>query len=332
MNESSLLNEYQKLFPGVEKIFVLPQIPDHNLNTSYLFQLYKEFLIKSFPIDIISFNASSLPKIFLSKLKGEKTILHYHWFEFEDLRSFIGIKWKLFWIILYKLCGGKIIWTVHNFYPHHNKFPFLNKKVRRLLAKLSDRLHIHCGSEIETAADILNVKKHKFFIVKHPDFPAKIFERSLAVESLNRKYFSNKLKTDHRIFLMFGAVAEYKGLKEVIELFNKLEGNNKLIIAGFIKKGNQEYFSELKSVSKSENIFLQGSTIPDEDVPDFLNSADYLIFNYKNILTSGGIILAMNYQKKIIAPALGCIKEINYPALIKFNRKDSTLEQVLHSL
>jgi hypothetical protein len=72
--------------------------------------------------------------------------------------------------------------------------------------------------------------------------------------------------------------------------------------------------------------------ISDEDVPYFLNSADYTIFNYRNTLTSGGIILAINYNKKIIAPASGCIKEMKYPGLIKFNRKDITLEQILLSL
>ena len=44
MKESSLLDEYQKLSPGIAKIFVLPQIPEVNKNTSYLYQLYEEFL------------------------------------------------------------------------------------------------------------------------------------------------------------------------------------------------------------------------------------------------------------------------------------------------
>ncbi|RPI69177.1 MAG: hypothetical protein EHM47_13690, partial [Ignavibacteriales bacterium] len=168
MNETSLLNEYQKLFPGAEKIFVVPQIADLNRNTSYLYQLYKDLLNTSSPVKIETFNASSLPKIFLSRLKSEKSILHYHWFEFEDLKSFIGIKWKLFWIILFKLLGGKVVWTVHNYFPHHNQYRYWNLKARRLMARIADRLHIHCGSEIDSLSDILNVRKERFFIVKHP--------------------------------------------------------------------------------------------------------------------------------------------------------------------
>lgn len=331
MNETSLLNEYQKLLPGAEKIFVIPQIPDLNRNTSYLYQLYKDFFNLSSTVKIETFNASSLPKIIFSRLKSEKSILHYHWFEFEDIKSIIGIKWKLFWIILFKLFGGKIIWTVHNYQPHHNKYKYWNLKTRRLMAKLADRLHIHCGSETDTLSAILNTNQNKFFIVKHPYFPAEIFEKVKAVKLLNKKYFKDNLNTGDKIFLMFGAIAEYKNIKEVIEIFKDLNKNNKLIIAGFVKKGNQAYYNNIKNYT-GEKILIEGSNIPDEDVPLFLNSADYLIFNYKNILTSGGIALGISYAKKIITPNLGCIKEIDYPHLVRFNRKDITLSQILQSL
>ena len=328
MTETSLLNEYQKLSPGVTKIFVLPQIPYLNRNTSYLYQLYKDFLEDSSFIKVDSFNASSLHKIFLSRIKSEKSILHYHWFEFEDLKSFIGIKWKLFWLILFKLFGGKIIWTIHNYYPHHNKYLYWNLNARRLMAKLADSLHIHCESEIDRVAGILKADKEKFFVVKHPDFPAEIFEKGKSIKLLNKKYFTEQLNADDKIFLMFGAIAEYKGIKEVMEIFKNLNEKNKLIIAGFVKKGNLDYFNELKNLSDNRNIFIEGSLVPDEDVPDFLNSADYVIFNYRDILTSGGVVLALNYKKPVIVPYAGCLKELNINLINFFEVKESRKENL----
>ena len=328
MRESSLSDEYQKLSPGVAKIFVLPQIPQVNRNTSYLYQLYKDFLNNSSLIKIESFNAKSLPRIFLSRLKSEKSILHYHWFEFEDLKSFIGIIWKLFWITLYKLFGGKIIWTVHNRYPHHTKYLYFNKKIRRILAGLADRLHVHCESAIDLVADILNAEKTKFFVVKHPEFPADIFGKDKSIEKLNQRYFANQFKLDDKIFLMFGAIAEYKGIKEVIEIFKNLGDKNKLIIAGFVKKGNQNFFNELKNLSDDKKIFLEGSIIRDEDIPYFLNSADYVIFNYKDILTSGGVHLALNYNKPVIIPAAGCLRELKEEDINFFEVNDFRKENL----
>ncbi len=328
MSETSLLKEYRELSPDVTKIFVLPKIPLVNSSTSYLYQLYKEFLINSSSVKVETFNAGSLPKIFFSRLKSEKTILHYHWFEFEDFKSFLGIIWKLLWIILYKIFGGKIIWTVHNRYPHHNKFVYLNIKIRRRLAHLANKLHVHCQSAINAVADILNVEKKKFFIVKHPDFPANIFSKEKAIANLNKRYFSNQLKRDDKIFLMFGAIAEYKGIKEIIEIFQELDNNNKLVIAGFVKKGSIDYFNQLKELAGDKNIFIVGSVIPDEDVPSFLNSANYVIFNYVDILTSGGIVLAINYKKNIIAPSLGCISEFQDEKIIFFEANENRKENL----
>jgi beta-1,4-mannosyltransferase len=310
MNEESLLNEYQSLCQGVTKVFVIPKIPDSNKNTSYLYQLYKSFLNASSPVGVDTFDPASLPKIFLSRLKAEKTILHYHWFEFENLKTFIGMKWKLFWFILYKILGGKIIWTIHNRYPHSNKYLFLNKKFRKFFAKIADRLHVHCKSAVDICAEVLDVEKEKFFVVKHPEFPADIFEKGRAIEKLNQKYCNNQLKIDDKIFLMFGAIAEYKRIKEVVEIFKALGEKNKLIVAGFVKRWNQNYFNELKNLADSKRILLKGSLIPDKDVPYFLNSADCVILNYGDVLTSGGIHLALSYKKLIIAPFSGCLKEL----------------------
>lgn len=311
MNETSLLVEYQKLCPGVTKVFVVPKISQKNRDTSYLYQLYENFLkSSSSQIKIRTFNALSLPLIFLSRLKFEKSILHYHWFEFEDAKSFVGINWKLFWIIIYRMMGGKIIWTVHNKYPHHNKYLFINKKIRRLIAKLANRLHIHCESAISVCSEILDVPGNKFFVVKHPEFPSTIIERNKSIENLNQKYLSGKIKPEDKIFLMFGAIAEYKGIKEVINIFEGLDKKNKLLIAGFIKRGNEKYFNELQSTAGKENIFIVGEVIPDDDVPNFFGSADCAIFNYRDVLTSGGVHLALAYKRPVIAPLSGCLKEL----------------------
>ena len=311
MNETSLQVEYQKLCPGVTKVFVVPKVPQKNRDTSYLYQLYKNFLEdSSSQIKIKTFNAAFLPLILLSRLKFEKSILHYHWFEFEDAKSFIGMKWKLFWIIIYKIMGGKIIWTVHNKYPHHNKYIFFNKKIRKFIAKLANRLHIHCESAISSCSEVLGVPENKFFVVRHPEFPSTIIERNKAIENLNQKYLSGKIKAEDKVFLIFGAIAEYKGIKEVINIFNGLDKRNKLLIAGFIKRRNNDYYSELQLISNKENIFIIGEMISDKDVPYFFCSADCTIFNYRNVLTSGGIHLALAYKKHVIAPLSGCLKEL----------------------
>jgi beta-1,4-mannosyltransferase len=328
----SLIDEYRRLLPGIKKIFIVPEIQKINKDTSYLYQFYKELLNTGSPLKAESFNAKSLPQILLSRLKFEKAILHYHWFEFEDLKSLIGIKWKLFWIILFKIFGGKIVWTVHNKYPHHNKYMLLNKFFRKMLAKLADRIHVHCKTVIDIVAPVLKIDKEKIFVSPHPVFPAKFLKRDDAINYLNKNYFEDKLLLNDKIFLMFGAIAEYKGIKEVINIFKDMNGNKKLIIAGFVKKGAQSYFDYLKNIADKKQIFLAGRMIPDEEVPYFLNSADCLIFNYRDILTSGGVYLALSYNKPAVAPLSGCLKEIRSEFINFFETDNNRIKNLFNAI
>ena len=131
---------------------------------------------------------------------------------------------------------------------------------------------------------------------------------------------------------MFGAIAEYKRIKEVVEIFKVLGEKDKLIVAGFVKRWNQNYFNELKNLVDNKRIFLKGSLIPDEDVPYFLNSADCVIFNYRNVLTSGGAELALSYKKKIIIPDSGCIREMKSSDIFKFDGDLKSLEKIIRNL
>lgn len=330
MNETSLLKEYQNLSPLVTKIFVLPKIPSQNLNTNYLYQLYKDYIenYEKHNLKVESLEVYQIPRIFLSRLKFEKSILHYHWFEFQDLKSLAGIKWKLFWILLYKISGGKIIWTIHNKFPHHNKYILLNKIFRRTLAILANKLHVHCKTAIDIIIPVLKVNRDKFFVLKHPEFPSELMNKNDAIDYLNKKFCYGQLKSDDKLFLMFGAIAEYKGIKEVINIFNTLDGNKKLVIAGFVKRSNNKYFEEIRNMSDNKKVFVIGEMIPDEVVPYFLNSADCLIFNYKNILTSGGIYLALSYGKPAIFPREGCVTEMKNNLIHFFDTGNNRIQEI----
>jgi glycosyltransferase involved in cell wall biosynthesis len=183
--------------------------------------------------------------------------------------------------------------------------------------------------------EILNVDPKKFYVLEHPNFTAHLFPRIQAVEKVSSSY-SQTFTTDDKIFLMFGNIASYKGILETVEIFTNLPENNKLLIVGGLKKGNWEYFKKILDISlNSNNIKIIDKVIPENDVPIFFNLSDYVIFNYKQVLTSGGIVLALNYDKKILAPALGCIPEIVNSNILLFNKPgpgNDTLLNLLRSL
>ncbi len=304
MNEEKLLKEYFALVPHLKKIYVVPLSNPKNKNTDYLYQFYKEIIEGNAGNLRIEFLSVYLHfKIFVKKLYHENNLLHYHWFEVTDLKSLSGSFWKIFWITFYKIIGGKIIWTIHNKSPHSNKYKFLNIIFLRYLAKISNRLHVHCESAIKIMAPILKVPESKFFIVKHPDFKVEIIDKQKSIKLLQNKFPQIKIDSQKKIFLTFGAIAEYKGLVEIINLFSAYN-NSILIIAGLVKKGNESYFKKMLVASgNKDNIFIISKFIDEEELNLFFGISDFVIFNFDDILTSGSIILALNYNKKVIAPA-----------------------------
>lgn len=335
MNNDNLIEVYESISPGVKKIFVVPLIRFNMKQTDYLFLLYKNFFeSNNSGIKIKSLSAAAHPEFFFSRVKKEKSVLHYHWFEVHDVKSLIGMLWKMLWIKLYKLSGGKIVWTIHNKFPHTNNFSKVNNYCRKHLAELADKIHVHCSFAVEIMSEKLSVNKNKFFVLKHPEFPAKLIDNEKAKKLLTEKYPT--LKFDNKkSFLMFGAIADYKGIKEAAVLFKNDFTDQLLIIAGQVKPWDQKYFDELLlEINDCENIIVIKKMIPEEEVPLFFNSVDYALFNYKDILTSGGVIMALAYNKKIITPSIGCIEEFNSKNIIKFNPGNGSenLKQVISEL
>jgi hypothetical protein len=332
MIENPLYAEYKKLCPDVRKIYVVPKISFSFFRTNYFYFLYKEFLENRghFTPQIRTVSVFRHYEFLLGRIKGEKAVLHYHWVEITDLKSLFGMFWRIFSVSLFKLLGGKIVWTVHNRFPHYNRFKILNKFNRIYFAFLADKIHVHCRSGIKIMAPVLKVKQEKFFIVEHPEYTPEIFPKARAAELLGEKFGRIMEPSGSNNFLMFGAIAGYKGILEAARIFKTMHDKN-LIIAGPVKKWDKKYFRKLEAAAKdSGNIFLYPQFIPDEMVPAFFNYADFLLFNFSDILTSGSVIVGLGYRKKIIAPAAGCLLDINDDNIIKF--EPGNIEELKHIL
>lgn len=327
------LNEaYRRLNPVLEKVYVIPDIARVSTQNGYLYLLYREFLDGGIPgISLESFSFLH-PRIIWRRLRGEQSLLHHHWFEFHNLRTFLNALWKLFWLSLYRLAGGKIVWTVHNRQPHLGNYPALNRRLRRLWALLPHKVHLHCRSAGSIAGPELGIATEKFFVVAHPPYPARLLPREEARQQLQSAYPEITLPQSGPLIMMFGYIARYKGILAATELFRQLAGPGCLLIAGPVKWGNAAYGEALRQAAeKDPRIILIDRYIPEEHVPFFLNAADFLLFNYEDILNSGGVVLAQSYRRPVIVPDMGCLRELSGDDVYKFSDK-AGLRRILQGL
>ena len=308
MEASSLSEIYESISKDADIIYVVPLIRHTHKKTDYLYLLYED-LIGSDSYEIKSISIFDHFKLVAGILTNRKAILHYHWLEFQDFKSLLGMPWKMLCIYLFQLFGGHIVWTLHNEFPHNQKYLGLHRYLHKKMAHWTDILHVHCSAAVSLMSDRLKAPKEKFTIIPHPDFPTDPIPKSTAISHLNKNYDCG-IDPDDTILLMFGNISRYKQIEEIADILIKEELSSKLIIAGPVKKGNMDLYEELISkVNKYNCIKLIAEFIPEEHVPWFYSATDICVFNYREILSSGGFHMAESYNKTIIAPNIGCLSE-----------------------
>ena len=238
-------------------------------------------------------------------------IIHLHWqhpFLLANSRCKTIVKSLLFvsQLVILKIVGKKVVWTVHNVKHHENKHKELEVFFSSILAWFADAIIAHCKAAKREIQTVLNVKKDKIVVIPHGTWH-NAYENAVSREEARNRL--NLLPRDFT-FLHLGRIRPYKGLQELIEDFQKLEANDtKLIIAG--KPENKQLVEFVtKKVGGDSNIRLILRFVPDSEIQMYMNAADIMILPYRDILTSGAAILGMSFGKPIIAPRLGCIPDV----------------------
>lgn len=331
-SSEALLEIYRTLCPKVEKVYVIPDIEKMSERNSYLALLYQTFFEARQKVKLES-SSFLHPRIVFRRLFGEKSILHHHWFEFHNLRGFLNVCWKIFWITLFKIAGGKVVWTLHNRHPHAAAFPHANYFLRKIWSKLPHKIHVHCQTAVEEMSPLLNISKERFFVVPQPDYPVTRMAAPNSRSMLKKAYPEMDITSDIPLFLMFGYIAEYKGVLKVVETFCEISQPFRLIIAGPVKWGNEAYWQKIQiAAKKSPHIYLLGDFIPDDQVHAFFGAANYVLFNFRDILNSAGVLIAKNYGKKMILPNKGCLKELSGEGIYKFENTEELRQQITERL
>ncbi len=255
-------------------------------------------------------------------------ILHLHWIEpylrsqNSLVRMFYGLK-LVCELMMLRLLGAHVIWTIHNVLPHDTTTPKLDGWLMRRLVGTVDGTIFHSSSSLTAFERHHNVRLANTQIAHHgtyerwyPSGPDQAEARELL-----------DLPKDVRVYLAFGMIRPYKGILELIRAWSRTEMKQAvLVIAGEV--GDQDLGNALKTLSGGSVVFLPGRKT-DEEVSQLFRAADIAVFNYRQILTSGGVLLAVSFGLPTIAPGFPAIRELLSESSLLFEPND---EAALHGL
>lgn len=239
-------------------------------------------------------------------------VLHLHWINPYLkgtnwlLRLLYSLKFLLD-IFLVRMTGVRVVWTIHNRLAHEAQFPGLELWTVRWLVKLVDRIIVHHQAARSELAELYQFNLEKATVIPHGHY------RSLygnAIDSSEARAILG-LPAAGKVYLNLGMLRPYKGIEQLLQTWKQhpeITADHTLLIAG--KPKDETYGQQLvEQATAVKGIVLHQGFIDDHLIPVYLSAADVVILPFKDILTSGSLILAMSFDRPIIAPRMPGIAE-----------------------
>ncbi|WP_254545873.1 glycosyltransferase [Halomarina pelagica] len=246
--------------------------------------------------------------------QGRPDVFHVHWLhryfvtERPVVTAILGLR-LLVELLVLRLLGVEVVWTVHNLADHERRSPRVEHAVRHVTARLCDRVIVHCPNARDLIVEEYDLPERvarRIEIVPHGNYIGSYrneVDRQTARETLD-------LDEDARVFLYFGLIRPYKNVLKLIRTFRCLEDENaRLLVVG--SPWNDTLRDQILDLAATDDRVLPVlEFVPDDDIQLYMNAADVTVFPFEEVLTSGTALLAMSFGRPVVAPRRGCVADL----------------------
>ena len=240
-------------------------------------------------------------------------VVHIHWLEYiveldaspriGTLRSVVRVARFARALLHLKCRHVRVVWTAHNFRPHEPKRPLLETLLTSFVMLVADRVIVHTAyARRRLTRGLPGIRK--VVVIPHGNyigvFPGPTTRRGRPVD----KPFT---------FLCFGQIRTYKQLPEVVRAFRALSNPDvRLVIAG--KPVVDAELSAIRAAAGDDpRVVVDARLIPDEEVANLHLRSDAAIVAYREVFSSGALLLAISYGLPVVAPIRSSASELVPP-------------------
>lgn len=246
----------------------------------------------------------------LWQARGDRPVLHFHWPQGYYV-SPVGrglVRTLLTWVrlvvftgrlLLARLLGYRIVWTVHEVFPHERAGRGVDLAGGLVLSRLAHVLVVHDRATAEQAQRAFRLPAKRFSVIPHGTFSGVYPDgRDRAAVRAELGIAENVV-----VFLAFGHVRAYKRLDMLLEAFEALERNDvALVVAGVVV--DPESGDEVRlAAERDERIVPLLTFLPDEQVSELFGASDVAVISRSDGGTSGALILAMSLGVPVVSSA-----------------------------
>ncbi|WP_121969873.1 glycosyltransferase [Leptolyngbya sp. BC1307] len=248
-------------------------------------------------------------------LLGQFDIFHLHW-PVETLVRHPNIwvarlRVLLFWLLLKlsKWRGTQVIWTIHDQNPHvvlHQSLADWFQ--RRLIANTDGYINLCAAGQTAVRRSLPGLVEKPGFVIPHGHYRG-CYPDDLTDEDARSRL---NLAPDTTVLLYLGYISPYKNVPHLAKVFcqlsNEVKSNVTLLIAG--QPDSEQIAQAVRSAADSApNIQLHLRFVRDEELQIFFKAADLVVLPFKEILNSGSLLLALSFNRPVLAPDLGAVSD-----------------------
>lgn len=245
--------------------------------------------------------------------RSDHEVLHLNWlhgfYRTEDFESTVARLTRFTENLNFALSlGYRVVWTMHNLYPHEQFFPHVDRLGRIVVCSAADHVIAHCEFAAELARKEFH-RRDRLHVIPHGNF-IDVFPNEIS-KSKSREQL--EIPEDAFVYLFFGNARAYKGIEFLIRAFCRVADQDALL-ALMMREAtiDPEYAEKLRTLSGSDSrvqVFTS-SFFENDEFQIYLNAADVAVFPFVEVLTSGSAITALSFGKPVILPKLGCLPEL----------------------
>jgi beta-1,4-mannosyltransferase len=223
---------------------------------------------------------------------------------FRNVLRFAGF-FVLAW--MQKLRGCRIVWTAHNEGPHEPGHRFLESVYWKLFPPLIDGvIYLSNASRAIVHARWPGLRARPAYVIPHGDL------RGVYVNEMGREEARARLGYDSqsRIVAFVGNIRAYKGVTELVRSFVATpDPRLRLLIAGRVLAIDLKQ-EILDAIGADDRVRLVDELIKADEMQKYLNAADLVVLPFRHILNSGSAILGLSFDRPILVPDLGSLREL----------------------
>jgi beta-1,4-mannosyltransferase len=242
--------------------------------------------------------------------------VHLHWLEYliggDRARAYVRGLRLAGALRRLRRSGTRVVWTVHNLRPHERRHRRLEDHVARATLRCADNVVVHSPyaarrvAETYGGAGKLAVVPHGNFIGFYPP-PSRSRAQTRAALGLAEDAF---------VYLIFGQLRAYKRIPEALRAFRSLpDPDARLLVAG--APHDAALRAQIEAAA-DERVVLRLGHVPDDEVAELHAAADAALLPYRQVFSSGALLLALSLGLPAVVPAEGADDVAGPPATQPF--------------